>query len=72
MSDRLAVFGIMPVKFNSRTQNDELREKSAGVGDLSVFSEYCPFLPKTDNEFMFMLNLRVGVKFPLGETRASY
>lgn len=37
-----------------------------------MFSEYRPFLPKTDNEFMFMLNLRVGVKFPLSETRASY
>ena len=72
MSNRLAVFGIMPVKFNSRTQNNELREKSAGVGDPSMFAEYRPFLPKTDNVFKFMLNLRVGVKFPLGETRASY
>ncbi len=72
VSNRLAVFGVMPVKFNTRTQNSELREKGAGLGDPSVFLEYRPFLPKTDREFKLMLNLRGGVKFPLGETRLTY
>ncbi|MFK7757803.1 MAG: hypothetical protein AB8B53_12810 [Flavobacteriales bacterium] len=72
LSNRLALFGIMPYKANVRTQNGDVRELSSGIGDPIGFVEYRPFLPKSENTIKFMTNLRAGVKFPLGNTTARY
>ncbi len=71
-SDRFALFGTLPFKSNLRFQNRELREESQGIGDPTAFVEYRPFLASSERKLKLMLNLRAGVKFPLGNTRVKY